>query len=96
MGDNRYTVKFEGKKICAVGVKFAFKAYKGDALIIKDVELIGGCPGQGKVLTALLNNMPVTEAIIKLHGIKCGDKPTSCAHELIVAIEEKLKEIVEE
>lgn len=92
MGDNRYVVKFEGKKVCAVGVKFTLKQIDND-MIIKDLELVGGCQGQGKVLSALLNDTLVSEAIVKLDGIICGNKSTSCANEIVIALKGKMEEI---
>jgi hypothetical protein len=96
MGDNRYTVKFEGKKICAVGCKFGLKKLSHtNGCSIVDFELIGGCQGQGKVLSAILNGADVVEMCEKFAGIKCGDKPTSCINEVMSAIANKVAEVIE-
>lgn len=94
MGDSRYLVKFQGKGVCAKGCKFAFKtSANGDDLEIVDPEVIGGCPGQCKVLAMALNGMTVKDAVSKFGDITCGKKPTSCAQEVVHAIEEQANEL---
>ena len=46
--------------------------------IIKNVNIIGGCPGYSSGMMAMLKGMDVNEVIEKLENIKCGFKSTSC------------------
>ena len=59
--------------------------------IIKKVEVLGGCSGNLQGISALLVGMPVTEAISRLRGIKCGFKATSCPDQLSKALEMCIK-----
>ena len=55
--------------------------------IISNVEFIGGCPGNLKAISTLINGMTTTEIKEKLKGNTCGNKLTSCADQLVQAIE---------
>ena len=56
--------------------------------IITEVRYHGGCSGNTQGVAALVKGMPVTEAIKRLSGIRCGFKSTSCPDQLAVALEE--------
>ena len=47
---------------------------------------MGGCDGNLKGISSLLEGMPVTEAIRRMEGIRCGRKPTSCPDQLAQAL----------
>ncbi|MGN1000469.1 MAG: TIGR03905 family TSCPD domain-containing protein [Bacilli bacterium] len=55
--------------------------------IIRDIKIIGGCPGYSKGLTRLLIGMNIDEVITKLKGTKCGMKATSCPEQIALALE---------
>ena len=46
--------------------------------IIRSVAFTGGCNGNLKGISSLLEGMDAQVAIEKLRGIQCGWKPTSC------------------
>ena len=56
--------------------------------IIQSVEVQGGCSGNLQGIGALLKGMPVQEAILRLRGIRCGKKATSCPDQLSYALEQ--------
>lgn len=56
--------------------------------IVKNVTFIGGCNGNTKGISALVEGMPVEEVISRLEGIKCGFKSTSCPDQLSRALKE--------
>lgn len=56
--------------------------------IIKSVEFIRGCPGNLFGISSLVKGMNIDEAILKLEGIKCKDKSTSCPDQLANALKE--------
>ena len=59
--------------------------------IVKDVSFIGGCNGNLQALPRLIKGMSVSAVKEKLADIRCGDKPTSCADQLVKGLEEALK-----
>ena len=56
--------------------------------IVKSVKFTGGCSGNTQGVAALVKGLPVTEAIERLSGIKCGFKSTSCPDQLAIALTE--------
>ncbi len=58
-----------------------------DGDTIKKVEFDGGCNGNTKGISALVEGMKVDEAIDRLEGIRCGFKSTSCPDQLAKALE---------
>ena len=61
--------------------------------IIKSVQIIGGCAGNTKGVSVLVEGMNIDEAIKKLRGIDCRGRGTSCPVQLAIALE-KIKEQV--
>lgn len=59
-----------------------------DGEIIKSVRILGGCAGNTKGISILVEGMNINEAIRKLKGIDCGGKGTSCPDQLARALEE--------
>ena len=60
--------------------------------VIKNIEIIGGCPGNSLGVIALCKNQKIDKVIEKLKGIKCGFKSTSCPDQLATALEQYKKE----
>ena len=56
--------------------------------VLKDVRFMGGCNGNLKGISALVEGMKVDEVIARLEGIRCGGKPTSCPDQLCKALRE--------
>ena len=56
--------------------------------IVKNVEFIGGCPGNTLGIASLVKGMNVSEVESRLSGIKCGFKNTSCPNELAKFLKE--------
>ena len=54
--------------------------------IIKNVRFEGGCNGNTKGISALVEGMKVEDVIKRLEGIKCGFKNTSCPAQLAEAL----------
>ena len=55
--------------------------------VVKNVFFDGGCNGNGKGVSALVEGMTVEEAVRRMKGIKCGMKNTSCPDQLAQALE---------
>lgn len=58
--------------------------------VIESVQFTGGCNGNLKGISALVKGMKPEDAIVRLKGIKCGLKPTSCPDQLARALETML------
>ena len=56
--------------------------------IVKKVSFTGGCNGNLKGISRLVEGMPVAEVIQKLKGTTCGLKSTSCPDQLAKALEQ--------
>lgn len=54
--------------------------------IVKSVRFEGGCNGNTKGISALVEGMKVEEVIKRLEGIRCGFKGTSCPDQLAQAL----------
>jgi uncharacterized protein (TIGR03905 family) len=74
------------KDVCPTKVDFVIENN-----LLKDVYFHGGCPGNLKALSVLIDGMPAKEAIAKLEGICCGAKSTSCADQLAKALKKALE-----
>lgn len=55
---------------------------------IKKVTIIGGCAGNTKGISKLVEGMKIDDVIKKLKGIPCGIRGTSCPDQLAKALEE--------
>ena len=58
--------------------------------IVKDVSFMGGCNGNLKAISKLINGMEAQKVIDILRGNDCGGRGTSCADQLAIAIENAL------
>ena len=58
-----------------------------DGDVIVDCRFVGGCPGNTFGVAELVKGMKKDEAVKRLKGIKCGQKPTSCPDQLATALE---------
>ncbi len=54
--------------------------------VVKSVRFEGGCNGNTKGISALVEGMKVEDVIKRLEGIKCGFKNTSCPAQLAQAL----------
>ncbi len=57
---------------------------------LSNVAFTGGCHGNLQGISRLVEGMKAEEAMLKLEGIKCGYKSTSCPDQLARAIKEVL------
>ena len=59
---------------------------------IKHVDVLGGCNGNLKGISSLLQGMRVEDAIARLQGIRCGMRPTSCPDQLSIALQQAMEQ----
>ena len=67
--------------VCSVQINF-----KLNNDVVTDVEFIGGCNGNLKAISKLVNGMTVDQIEGYLKGNTCGRRPTSCADQLAIAV----------
>ena len=53
---------------------------------VKNVQIFGGCNGNLKGISALVEGLDVDDVITRVEGIKCGMKATSCPDQLAKAL----------
>lgn len=78
---------FKTTGVCAKEIQFDIEDNK-----IKSVNFIGGCPGNLIGITHLVKDMEIETAIVKLKGISCKTKETSCPDQLAQALESYLNQ----
>lgn len=62
-----------------------------DGNIVRNVKFTGGCNGNLKGISALVDGMTVDEIVEKLGGTTCGFKNTSCPDQLAKAVTKAYK-----
>ena len=77
----KYSYKTRG--VCAMKIDFDL-----DGDVVRNIRCLGGCDGNLKAISKLVDGMTVDEIEKKLRGNTCGRKPTSCADQLARAVRE--------
>lgn len=72
---------YKTKGVCAQEITFDL-----DDNIVTNVKFYGGCNGNLKAISKLVNGMSVDKIEEILKGNTCGYKPTSCADQLAIAV----------
>lgn len=75
----RYSYKTSGT--CASVIEFDIE---GD--VITNVKFTGGCNGNLKAISALVDGLTVSQIEERVKGITCGWKGTSCSDQLSKAV----------
>jgi uncharacterized protein (TIGR03905 family) len=78
-------MEFKTKGTCSAKINFEIEDN-----ILKSVEFTGGCNGNLKGISALVEGMNIHEVIKRLEGITCGFKSTSCPDQLAAALKDYL------
>ncbi len=58
--------------------------------VVKNLQFIGGCNGNLKGISALVEGMKVEDVIARVEGVRCGMKSTSCPDQLAQALKEAI------
>ncbi len=75
----QYSYKTKGT--CSQEIRFELENGK-----VKNVAFLGGCNGNLKGISSLVEGMDVDEVIARVEGIHCGPKNTSCPDQLAQAL----------
>jgi len=70
--------------VCAKKISFDIKEGK-----LRNLNFVGGCQGNLRAISILLEGMSVEEVIEKVKGITCGNKGTSCTDQLAKILEDR-------
>ena len=72
---------YEPENVCPIEIYFHIE---GD--VITNIKFIGGCNGNLKAISKLLEGKTVNEIESVLKGNICGRRNTSCADQLAIAV----------
>ncbi|MCL2593490.1 MAG: TIGR03905 family TSCPD domain-containing protein [Defluviitaleaceae bacterium] len=76
-------MEFNTTGICAKQIMFDVVDNK-----LTNISFAGGCNGNLKAIASLVEGMEIDDVVKKLKGIVCGSKESSCADQLVLAVEE--------
>lgn len=79
---------YKTKNVCPNNIQFTLN----DDGTISNVSFTGGCNGNLKAVSKLVEGMPAEKVIEILKGNTCGRNFTSCADQLALAVEEAIEE----
>ena len=75
--------EYKTKDTCSQLISFDI-----DGNVVRNIAFYGGCNGNLKAISKLLEGATVEEIEEKLLGNTCGRRPTSCTDQLAVAVRE--------
>ena len=78
---------YQTKGTCSTKISFDIEGN-----VVKNVQFTGGCNGNLKAISTLVDGMTVEEIEKKLDGITCGWKKTSCSEQLANAVRQAYEE----
>ena len=78
--------EFTPRGVCARHISFDLD----DSKRVHNVEFIGGCDGNLKAISKLVEGMEASKVIELLEGNTCGRKTTSCADQFVKALKERI------
>ena len=84
----RYKYKTNGT--CSVEISFDINEN-----VITNIEFLGGCNGNLKAISKLLEGQTVEYIEEKLKGNICGWRKTSCADQLAIAVRKAYEEVTQ-
>ena len=79
--------QYKTKGTCSQAIQFDLDGDK-----ITNVVFYGGCNGNLKAISKLVDGMTVDEIESKLKGNTCGFRATSCADQLAIAVRKAAEE----
>ena len=79
--------RYKTRMVCSTEINFTL-----DGDVVKNVSFKGGCNGNLKAVSILVDCMTVDEIEKKLGGNTCNGRPTSCADQLAKAVRQAYDE----
>ena len=75
------TYRYKTEMTCSSEITFDL-----DGDVVTNIAFTGGCNGNLKAISKILDGWTVDRIVEKLEGNTCGRKPTSCADQLARAV----------
>ena len=72
---------YKTQTVCAQQITFDLN---GD--VVTGIKFLGGCNGNLKAISKMVDGWTVSHIYEKLRGNTCGMRPTSCADQLAIAV----------
>ncbi len=82
------TCQYKTKGVCASMIQFDLEGN-----VVTNVAFAGGCNGNLKAISKLVDGMTVEQIEGYLKGNTCGMRSTSCADQLAKAVRSKYEEL---
>lgn len=79
--------KYKTNGTCSVEISFNLDGDK-----VSNIKFMGGCPGNLRAVSKLLEGQRVSYIEEKLLGNQCGMRGTSCADQLAIAVRKAYEE----
>ncbi len=79
-------IDYKTKNVCSRKISFDIEDN-----IVKNIEFTGGCDGNLKALSKILEGAKAEDIIEKLSGNDCMGKGTSCADQLAKAVKQAIE-----
>ncbi len=83
--------EYKTKNTCAQKISFEIEGN-----VVRDITFSGGCNGNLKAIAKLLDGSTIENIEEKLLGNTCGNRPTSCADQLAIAVRKAYEELKEQ
>jgi len=78
---------YKTKDVCSVQISFDINGN-----VISNIKFLGGCNGNLKAISKLVDGWTVEQIEEKLKGNQCGFRSTSCADQLAIAVRKAYSE----
>ncbi|MCH5198914.1 MAG: TIGR03905 family TSCPD domain-containing protein [Oscillospiraceae bacterium] len=72
---------YKPQMVCSMQIDFDIEGN-----VISNIQFIGGCNGNLKAISKILEGWTVEDIEARIKGNTCGRKPTSCADQLAIAV----------
>lgn len=76
---------YHPEMVCSMEIKFRL-----DGDVVSGISFYGGCNGNLKAISKILDGWTVGQIEEKLRGNLCGRRPTSCVDQLAIAVRKAL------
>ncbi len=74
-------IQYEPENVCPIRITFDL-----DGDVVRNIQFLGGCNGNLKAISKLVDGWTVDKIEEYLKGNQCGRKATSCADQLAIAV----------
>ena len=82
-------VTYQPKGVCARSIDFDLEDN-----IVRNISFEGGCSGNLRAISKLVDGMSVEQIEETLLGNRCGNRPTSCADQFAKAVRQAYDQAV--